>query len=101
STSGTKSRKKTKVSQPEEDPEARPSSATQAYRNTLKTDVFSLADVWTEFRKISIEYYEFDPNYYVSASSLSWDAMLKITGVKIKLFTDMTIHDFIEKAKRG
>lgn len=27
--------------------------------------------------------------------------MLKFTGVKIELFTDMAMHDFIEKAKRG
>jgi hypothetical protein len=27
--------------------------------------------------------------------------MLKITKVKIKLFTEMVMHDFIEKAKRG
>src|SRR6266542_2400613 len=26
----------------------------------LKTDVLSLADVWTEFQKISMEYYELD-----------------------------------------
>jgi len=27
--------------------------------------------------------------------------MLKITEVKIGLFTDIAMHDFIEKAKRG
>jgi len=27
--------------------------------------------------------------------------MLKKSGVKIELFTDMSMHDFIEKAKRG
>jgi hypothetical protein len=37
----------------------------------LKTDVLSLADIWTEFRKMSMEYYELDPSHYVSASSLS------------------------------
>ncbi|PKB97274.1 hypothetical protein RhiirA5_433436 [Rhizophagus irregularis] len=67
----------------------------------LKTDVLSLADVWTEFRKMSMEYYELDPSHYVSAPSLSWDGMLKMTGVRIELFTDMAMHDFTEKAKRG
>ncbi|GBC00650.1 hypothetical protein RclHR1_39290001 [Rhizophagus clarus] len=52
-------------------------------------------------QKICIKYYELDPSHYVSAPSLSWDAMLKKTGVKIELFTDMFMHDFIEKAKRG
>ena len=67
----------------------------------LKIDVLSLADVWTQFRKTCINYYELDPSHYVSAPFLSWDAMLKKTGVKIELFTDMSMHDFIEKAKRG
>src|SRR5215216_3702183 len=67
----------------------------------LKTDVLSLADVWTEFRKMSIEYYELDPSHYFYAPSLSWDGMLKMSGVRIEFFTDMTMHDFIEKAKRG
>uniref|UniRef100_U9SPY4 DNA-directed DNA polymerase n=1 Tax=Rhizophagus irregularis (strain DAOM 181602 / DAOM 197198 / MUCL 43194) TaxID=747089 RepID=U9SPY4_RHIID len=48
---------------------------------------------------MSIEYYELNPSYYVSASSLSWDGMFKMTGVRIELFTDMAMHDFTEKAK--
>ncbi|CAI2194299.1 11438_t:CDS:1, partial [Funneliformis geosporum] len=67
----------------------------------LKTDILSLADIWTEFQKMSIEYYELDPSHYVSASSLFWNGMLKISGVRIELFTDMAMHDFIEKAKHG
>jgi hypothetical protein len=67
----------------------------------LKTDVLLLTDIWTAFRKTSMKYYELDPSHYVSAPSLSWDAMLKMTGVKIELFTEMAMHDFVEKAKRG
>ena len=48
-----------------------------------------------------MEYYGLDPSHYTSTASLTWDAMLKYTGVKIELFTDMAMHDFIEKAKRG
>jgi len=48
-----------------------------------------------------MQYYEVDPSHYVSAPSLFWDAMLKMIGVKIKLFTEMAMHDFIKKAKRG
>ncbi|GBC52718.2 uncharacterized protein LOC112461203 [Rhizophagus irregularis DAOM 181602=DAOM 197198] len=65
-----------------------------------KTDVLLLADVWTAFCETSMKYYELDPSHYVSAASLTWDAMLKYTGVKIELFTDMEMHDFAEKAKR-
>ncbi|PKC57009.1 hypothetical protein RhiirA1_541829 [Rhizophagus irregularis] len=55
----------------------------------------------TAFRETSMKYYELDPSHYVSAASLTWDVMLKYTGVKIELFTDMEMHDFAEKAKRG
>ena len=27
--------------------------------------------------------------------------MLKNTGIEIELFTDISMHDFVEKAKRG
>ena len=46
-----------------------------------------------------MQYYELDSSHYVSALALAWDAMLKMTGVKIELFTDMAMYDFIEKAK--
>ncbi|CAI2197657.1 16022_t:CDS:2, partial [Funneliformis geosporum] len=69
--------------------------------HSILEDMLSLADVWTTFRKISIRHYSLDPSHYVSASSLSWDVMLKMTKVKIELFTEMAMHDFIEKAKRG
>jgi hypothetical protein len=48
-----------------------------------------------------MHHYGLDPSHYVSASALSWDAMLKFTGVEIKLFTDMAMHNFIEKARHG
>ncbi|CAI2193577.1 13941_t:CDS:2, partial [Funneliformis geosporum] len=46
----------------------------------LKTDILSLVNVWTEFQKMSIEYYELDPSHYISALSLFWDGMLKMSG---------------------
>ncbi|CAI2166782.1 4458_t:CDS:2 [Funneliformis geosporum] len=66
----------------------------------FKTDIFSLADIWIVFQKMSMEYYELDPSHYISIPALSWDGMLKMIGVKIELFTNMVIHDFIEKVKR-
>ncbi|CAJ0914326.1 5106_t:CDS:2, partial [Entrophospora sp. SA101] len=49
----------------------------------------------------SMKHYGLDPAHYVSAPALSWDAMLKMTGVEIELFTEISMHDFVEKAKRG
>ncbi|CAI2174894.1 6026_t:CDS:2 [Funneliformis geosporum] len=45
----------------------------------FKTDVLSFVNVWTEFQKMSMEYYELDFSHYVSALSQSWDAQLKMT----------------------
>src|SRR5271163_3471719 len=70
------------------------------YNLYLKTDVLNLTDVWTKFWETCIKYYDLDPSHYISAPALSWDAMLKMTGVRIELFTEMAMHDFIEKAKR-
>ncbi|GBB93319.1 hypothetical protein RclHR1_02150006 [Rhizophagus clarus] len=67
----------------------------------LKLDVLLLTDIWTEFRKVSMESDRLDPSHYTSLPALSWDSMLKMIGVKIELFTDMDMHDFIEKAKCG
>lgn len=35
------------------------------------------------------EYYNLDPAYYASAPSLTWDAMLLCTGVKLELIHDL------------
>jgi hypothetical protein len=67
----------------------------------LKTDVLLLTDIFSKFRETSMKHYGLDPAHYVSAPALSWDAMLKKTGVEIELFTEISMHDFIEKAKRG
>ena len=48
----------------------------------LKSDVLQLADVFENFRKISLEYYGLDPCNYITAPSLDWDAMLlKTTNI--------------------
>ena len=47
----------------------------------LKTDILLLADVFQKFIKICINYYGLDPYHYFSSPGLSFDAMLKMTGV--------------------
>ena len=41
-----------------------------------------------------------NPCYYFSSSGLSWDAMLKMTGVKLEKISDMGMYLFIEKGLR-
>jgi len=69
----------------------------------LYTDVLLLSDVWTSFRRTSMQHYELDSSHYISAPALAWNAILKYTGVKIELFTEgnMPMHDFAEAAKCG
>ena len=56
----------------------------------LKTDVLLLCDVFEEFIDVCLKGYRLDPCHYFSSPALSWDAMLKMTGVrseKIKILT--------------
>ena len=67
----------------------------------LETDVILLADVFEEFRKMSLNFYKLDPLHYVSSPGLSWDACLKMTNVTLELLTDPDHYLFIEKGMRG
>ncbi|KAL9970028.1 hypothetical protein ACROYT_G022337 [Oculina patagonica] len=67
----------------------------------LKSDVLLLADVFESFRKTCLEYYKLDPCHYFTSPGLSWDAMLKMTDIKLELMTDVDMYQFIEKGMRG
>ena len=42
-----------------------------------------------------------DPLHYYTAAGLTWDALLKYTGIELVLLTDYDLHLFIEKEMRG
>ena len=67
----------------------------------LRTDVLLLADVFENFRKLCLEQYNLDPAHYHTSPGLSWDALLKHTGVELELLSDIDMHLFIEKGLRG
>ena len=50
----------------------------------LKKDVLLLADVFEKFINTCLQFYTLDPCHYVSSSRLSWDAMLKMTRIKLE-----------------
>jgi hypothetical protein len=67
----------------------------------LKLDVLLLADVFESFRLASLEDYNLDPAQYLTIPSLSWDASLKRTQVKLDILKDVEILGKFEKNIRG
>ena len=61
----------------------------------VKTDVFET------FTKESKNLFELDCAPYVSTPGYSWDAMLRFTGVNLKLISDIKMYQFIETIKGG
>lgn len=69
----------------------------------LKTDVLILADVFENFRKISMRSttYKLDPVHYYTLPGFSWDAMLKHTGIELELLSDLKMINFFNNGIRG
>ena len=65
------------------------------------SDVLLLADVFENFRDLCLKIYELDPVYYYTAPGLSWDACLKITGIKLELLSNIDMLLMFEKGIRG
>ena len=66
-----------------------------------KSEVLLSADVFENFRKTCMQYYKLDPCHYLTSPGLSWDAMLKMTDIKLELITDVDMFQFNEKSMRG
>ena len=67
----------------------------------LKKDVLLSADVFEKFIATSFKFFGLDPCHYFSSPGLSWDAILKMTGVKLEKISDIDKYLFIEKELRG
>ena len=67
----------------------------------LLTDVFLLADVFTEFRDMCMNNYGLDCFQYLTLPHYAWNAMLKKTKVELDLIDDMTMYNMVERGKRG
>ena len=63
----------------------------------LKTDVLLLCDVFERFIDISLVDYDLDPCHYYSLPGLSWDGMLKMTGITSEKISDIDVHLFLQK----
>ena len=67
----------------------------------LELDVLLLADVFENFREVCLNNYKLDPAWYLTAPGLSWDAMLRVTGIKLELLTDPDMLMMVENGTRG
>ena len=54
------------------------------HNHYLKKDVLLLVGVFEKFIDTCLKFYRLDPCHYFSSPGLSWDAMLKMTGSKIR-----------------
>ena len=66
------------------------------YRDTLL-----LADVFENFRNMGIIVYKLDPDHFLSAPGLAWQACIKKPKVKLELLTDVGMLLMVEKGIRG
>ncbi len=62
----------------------------------LYIDVLLLADIFEAFRNVCMKNYQLDPAHYVSAPQLSWDAMLKHTGIELELISDPEMFKMLD-----
>ena len=60
-----------------------------------------LCDVFQKFISFRLKHYGLDPSHYFSNPGISWDAMLKMTGVQLEKISNIDIHLFLEKGMRG
>ena len=66
----------------------------------VNCDVLLLADVFEEFRNNSLNNYELCLSHYLTAPSLSWHTMLKMTKVVLELIPDLDMYILFEKGTR-
>ena len=67
----------------------------------LKKDILLLADSFEKLISTCLKYCGLDPCLYFSAPGLSWDAMLKMTGVTLEKINDPDKYMFLGQGMRG
>ena len=65
----------------------------------LKSDALLLVDVLENFRNNSLKICGLCLSHYLSVPGLSWDTMLKMTQIELKLILDPDMNIFFKKCK--
>ena len=67
----------------------------------MKLDICLQSDIFNVFRNCIWNKFEVDCSKYISSCSLTLDLMLKYTKVKIQLFKDITMFDYVDSSILG
>ena len=67
----------------------------------VQSDTLLLADIFENFRDMSLKIYGLDPAYFVSLPGFAWHACLKITRVNLDLITAINMLLMIESGMRS
>ena len=67
----------------------------------VQSDTLLLADVFENFRDMSINVYELDPAHFLSLPGLAWQSCLKKTNIELELLTNYDMLLMVEEGIRG
>ena len=67
----------------------------------MKLDICLQADIFNVFRNTIWNKFEINCNKYITSCSLSLHLILKYTKVKIELFKDITMFDYVDSSVLG
>ena len=67
----------------------------------MKLDICLQSDIFNVFRNCNWDKFEIDCSKYITSCSLSLDLMIKYTKVKIELFKDITMFDYVDSSIMG
>ena len=67
----------------------------------VESDTILLADMFENFRDMSLKEYQLDPAHFLSLPGLAWQACLKKTNIELELLTDFKMLLMVEEGIRG
>ena len=60
-----------------------------------------LCDVFEKFISVCLKNYGLEPSHYYSSPELSWNSILRMSGIELEKIHDIDMHLFLEKGMRG
>ena len=67
----------------------------------MKLDIYLQSDIFNAYRNTIWNKYEIDCSKHITSCSLTLDLMIKYTKVKIQLFKDVTMFDYVDSSILG